>query len=503
MERLQAMELGRYYSHYKHRSTGYYNPFSSALFSEVSKLHKEINSLETALQACDTRVLFIFPTAENKYPVAESYYSINGCTVKKYLTRTGTASVVYAGKKIDVYPISLWFHVSPGPTLKDVIQAHRELQRLLDEHFQPYAVHFKDAERQKVELLATPAMLGTDLLKRTLPYDTKYETLPDKAAFTLIEHNTQGRIETFYHGNTELDNLHYYDARWFYANFYRHVACGPVQHDDIPEVMKTAEKIAKKTGKASSAYIPGFYNVDVTIPSAWAHIGLLPLREGRHMVYPREAGRTFNTWASMHEIKLATQQQWNFTVKERILWPETFNTPEPLRAWGDKLVLLRTKIALTYPEPIKGYLQDAFRGIMLTAIGSFNKYVRDYDGYAPSPEDIPDDYTDFKQLSDDLWHYTVRKELAPLQQALSQPQIPMDIWGHARGTLATAALQVPFKQLVALRSDAIWTNCSMPFEDTGKLGQFRLKPLHKTTGLEWPKDNTDMLKLVRQENAAK
>lgn len=489
------MPLQRYYSHYKRRPASYFNPVSGGLFSENSRVHtsREHAPIECALQMCDTPVLYLLPDKDNRYPSQHDLYSIPGCEVKKYLSKRGTATVCYQGKTIDLYPISVWFNVKPGNSLKEVIQAHRMVQSILENNFQPQKVHAGKEEKFSIPLLATPGQMGGDLLKRTLPYNREYSNLPDEIAEIIVENTTQGHIETFYHGQATIDNLHYRDGRWMYAAHLRHLPTGRIQHDSVPEIELTAPS---KTG--TRGIIPGYYKVAVRLPNDWNHIGLLPLLTNNKPTYPRRPGMQFVTWATAHEIILAQGQGWGIEVLERILWPDTHKEPEPLRAWGEKLRYIRMELAETYPEPFRTYIRDAARSILLQTVGSFFRTTKEFDAYTSDPNMIPEEATSELLLEGDVWKYTVPAMISPLQKILCQPHWAGYVWGLTRWSLAKNALQVPFNQLIALRVDAIWANCEMDFEDTGKVGQFVEKSVKQRSDFAWPKNNSQMVALVQK-----
>jgi hypothetical protein len=451
------------------------------------------NSLQDALIKTDTPVLYMLPDVNGSYPVQKDFYNIPNCDVLKYLDKRKVAKVKLNDNTVTVYPISTWFTVRPDVKLKQVIQGHHLLQRLLEKNFQPHKVHTGSEEAFSIPLLATPAQQGTDLLQRSLPYGKEYTQIPKEEAEILLKHVTQGRVETFYHGCNALTNLKYYDGRWFYAACIRHTPNGPILHDEVQELAYTAPS---KNGYTT--LVPGFYKVRVTIPDNWEHIGLLPLITEKDIEYPREKKHTFTTWATTHEIGLALHQGWKIQPLERILWPETHKEPEPLKLWGDRLIRLRTEEADRLDEPFKGFIQDAARAIMLQTIGTFFRYGKEYDCYTSEPESIPIESTSELLLSGNIWKYTLPEKLSALQLQFCQPHWPMHVWGLARKKLAEKALQVPFKQLVALRSDAVWCNQEMNYEDTGKIGQFREKTLLQSSDMVWPRNNADMLKLVKK-----
>ncbi len=482
--------LRRYYSKYRERATAYYDPQSGQLYSEKSRVHKlgPHASLAEVLEACDCPVLYLLPNGEGAYPGASAYYSIAELEVRKYLEKRQAATVRYQGKMIHVYPLSTWCQIQGGASLKEAIRGMRTVQRELEQAFQPQKVTAGRAEKFLIPLLATPSQMGADLLKRSLPYDQVYEPLPEQTAFTILQELGQGRIETFYHGRDEVEQVYAYDGRWMYASCLRHVPVGPVIHDRQEEI---------------AAYIPGFYRVEVHIPAQWQHIGLLPMRNAvgsaQKFSYPRQAGQTFESWCSSSELSLALKQGWSVAVKERILWPQTHMLPEPLKLWGDRLITLRMERAKGYEEPIRGMLEAAVRNILLHTIGGFHRVTREFDGYTSDVMTIPATATSFELLADgEIWRYTLADKLSPLQEVLSQPHWAASVWGAARKKLAEQALQVPLDDLMAMRVDAVWTAREMPWRDTGKVGVFRREQLEYDRHVRWPRTTGDMVQLVQR-----
>ncbi|GAC1687359.1 MAG: hypothetical protein PVS3B3_08940 [Ktedonobacteraceae bacterium] len=481
--------LRRYYSKYQERPTAYYDPLSGQLYSEKSRVHRlESAGLDAVLEVCDCPVLYLLPDASGEYPTASDYYSIEGIEVRKYLEKRQAAMVRYQGKMINVYPLSTWCDVGGGASLKGVIRGMRTIQQELEQAFQPQKVTAGRVEKFRIPLLATPSQMGADLLKRSLPYEQVYEPLPEQTALTILQELGQGRIETFYHGRDEVEQVYAYDGRWMYASCLRHVPVGPVVHDMQGEI---------------AAYVPGFYRVEVQIPVQWQHIGLLPMRNevgnSQKFSYPRMAGQTFESWCSSSELSLALKQGWSVVVKERILWPQTHRLPEPLKLWGDRLIGLRMERAKGYEEPIRGMLEAAVRNILLHTIGGFHRVTREFDGYTSDVMTIPATATSFELLPDgEIWRYTLADTLSPLQQMLSQPHWAASIWGAARKKLAEQALQVSFEDLIAMRVDAVWTAREMPWKDTGKVGVFRRERLQHDMHIRWPRNTGEMVHLVQR-----
>lgn len=497
--------LQRFYAPYKHRSMSYYNPCTGGLWSELSKVHRlePGASLEKVLDTCDTQVLYFLPDKRGRYPTVEQFRAVPGITIRRILDYKGddkkrSGTLRYKGKYITFYSFSTWFDVSALEDMREHIRVHHDiLPTLLQEHFQPKAVHHGTKEAFPIELLATPTQMGSDLLKRSLPYGKVYPSPCPGEAEILLHKLGQGRIETFHHGIDTLDNLQCYDGRWMYAACLRPLPVGTMVHDLVPDLAMTEPS---KTG--TRGVIPGFYRARVTVPDGWNHIGLLPMEQyhqGQKYSYPRTPGTTFETWTTSPELALALTHHWKVDILERIYYPDTFKEPEPLKLWKDRLILLRNVIAESYPEPVRSLIREAVRNILLHTVGSFRRYAREFDGYARW-EDIPHEkeLTDLRPVpGSGLWYYASKEPLSPLQKQLCLPQWADFIWGLARKKLAEAALTVPFEHIVMLRVDAIWANGHYHFPDERKPGQFVNKPLQRTSGLLWPKNNAQAVKTVQ------
>lgn len=487
--------LKRYYQRYRHRPVCFYNPYSQALFSDKSGLRElgKDATLTQVLAACDTRSLYLLPEAGPSellsYPTYHTWLEVPGIEIKKFFMKTRSGTMLYQGKQIDVRPVATWFSMENGPHLKHAVQGYRALQTVLDRTFQP-----NSEEHFQVELLATASQTGNDLLMRSLPYNKVYEPLAGQEAAILRDHFTQGRRELFSHGKETLDGLYNYDGRWMYAACVRHVPVGKMIHDTVSDIAMTPP------GKSGTrGYIQGFYRVETTVPSDWQHIGLLPCEdesEEQAMIYPNTPGTRFLSWCGTPELSLALKYHWPVRVLERLIWPDTDKEPEPLKLWSERLVKVRQEIALTYDEPIRGYIQDAARKIMLGSIGFLNYRLKRTEGYR-TLENVPDDYDAIEPVDEtELYWYTVSEELSPYIQKFLHPHWCHYVWSTARRKVTEAALQCPYEHLLAIRTDGLWTTCPVSYPDNGKPGQFREKPLVHGSGLAWPQNEGQLRRVM-------
>lgn len=481
--------LSRRYVERRKEKKAFWNPGNGKLFVEGAGLltsnHAILAEACTAAIAYQVDVLYLMPCRgrwtdqRGQYP-GKKDWEISGLHLDAYFRNHAAVVGLESGKDlVDVVPIGLWFpSYQEGMYMSDVIKVMRILQELLEKHFQGIDVVKGKHESRRVEILTTPARTGMDLLRRKLPYGAKYEDLPPEVENIIMSQFGQARTELFHHGREVVDNLHNYDGRWMYASCCRHMPVGGVVHDDLDRF---------------EPYVPGFYRVEARVPHNWNHIGLLPVREGNRAVYPNKPGTSFESWCSHRQLQLALSHQWEICcIEERILWPDTHARgmkigQDPLRHWMETLVKLREEMANEYDEPIRSFLRDGFRSLLNQPIGRLHMGKRKVDVYTQNYAEDPGEGAHLvEEFEDGSCHYQKNGELTNYQRENFKPHWALAIWTMAQWKVTRAALQVPYDQLVSIRTDGIWTTCQCGFDDTGKPGCFREKPLKLTGPFDWP-----------------
>ena len=485
--------LKRGYRPFKQRSIAWYNPKDGhILHDDGSKAIVEPYSpLVTILSHVHSRVLYLLPDEGGSFPGRSWYLETvkSGYTLKKYLSKTKSATITGEGLTVDIYPVDQYF--DNPPSLTACRAAHLKLTEMLQVTFRSeYAL-----------VMGTASYTGSNLLIMSLPRERtdegmkarEYKTLSQDIRDTVIGNSGQGRIETFSPKQEMIDQLYEIDGVFMYAACLRDVPTGPVTHDESNEY---------------AGYTSGFYRIVATVPETWQHIGLLPFydkiasRKGRDVrtVYPNVPGTQFETWATHHELRLAYEHNWTIDIKERLLWTE--RSSDPLRTWGEKLKALR-ETANDLPEPVRSMLRSAIRAIVLKAIGGFHRHEIKWDGYKPLidwNEGQGIDNIDTFASEGDTVHYQQSAQFTGQQLTMLHPEWTMDIWGKSRVKIARAALSLPYKSIIALRTDGIWcTEKPAPvgiWEETGKPGSWRAK--YSVTGpIAWPKNNAEMVTLIQ------
>lgn len=472
------------------QTKSYYSPLTGNLFSDISKVHKlDKGDILQAISTCDTDILYTLPQHKGVFINPESQYVTKsdlmgmGVQIVKWYDDSGKVQV--NGRELDIIPIKRWFDTSVHTTLKDVIIAMQELEKILNEKF--VVGHSASVP---IEILETPTRTGMDILKRKLPFDGRYESLPDDIEHIVIGNFSQQRREYFTHDYV-IDDLYCYDGRLEYAACCRDIPIGAPIHDNEDKHVP---------------YVPALYRALFTIPSNWQHIGLLPVKanlKGVASIYPNEPKQEHETWCSTYEMQTALKYGWDVSIKERVLWLEGkekgFKGKDPLKHWVNDLVELReVAIPQRYEEPIRSLLKGAIRHLIIDTIGALHSSERTIDVYS---DDITDMYElgyipDFDGVQ---YHAKIKKEMNAYQRSMYHPHWSLDIWSKAKDKITKCALSVPYEQLLLIRADAIWTQGKQQhLKDDGKVGTFREKPLLKRGVFTMPRTENNIRRMMSQ-----
>lgn len=492
--------LTRRYVERRVEKRGYWNPTNGRLYVEGAGLltsnHLDLAEAVCATFAYECQVLYLMPSlgrwkdSRGRYP-GKADWEASQLDLKTYL-RNHCATIALGGEfEVDIVPIALWFpSVTEEHYMSDVIKAMALVKDLLTKHFQPIEVHKEKREEYRIELQSTPARSGIDLLRMKLPYGVKYEDLPPDVEHIVMTQFGQARTELFDHGRELVEDLYNYDGLWMYASCCRHMPVGRCVHD---------------TEGIYQDYVTGLYRVEVAVPVDWKHIGLLPMRDGDKTIWPNRPGMVFESWCSNRDFQLAWDLGWHINViKERILWPDTQARglkigQDPLRHWMETLVLLRQTIADQYPEPIRSFLRDAFRSLLNHTIGRLHSGARTVDVYTQDFSEYPgDDAHLAEEYADGSFRYEKKEDLNSYQRENFKPHWALEVWNQAKHKVTRAALEVPFDQLVSIRTDGLWTTTPCMYDNTNKPGCFREKELVCKGPFSWPKNDLQFVQMIQK-----
>lgn len=329
--------------------------------------------------------------------------------------------------------------------------------------------HFNDAV-----LMGSPSQTGRDLWTRTIPqrgqYAEGFPVLSEELRGLLHATAGQGRNELITPPRIpdQLPQFVEYDRTFAYA---KHTWKSPVGTPRRVTAATFASWSEKEQTRA--LYGCGHWQVRVTVPDTWNHVGLLPAPAPgeRAWHYPSQPGTTFTTWAGGPEIHTALTNPitpWKIEILDGILWEDG----KPLDDWAKKLK--ETWTNLSAQAHFQGDAQQAraahlasraVRAILLYGIGSFAQRPRMVTGTTPRSmeRDVPPD-AEIIGFDDEL--ITWQRPSGFSRDPNAHPEWAAAIWSGARAALLTqrhrdddtyaGALHTPPGTVVAFRTDALY-----------------------------------------------
>lgn len=322
-------------------------------------------------------------------------------------------------------------------------------------------------------VLSSPASTGRELLLRTLPPGHRYPVLSDEH-LDLLHHTTgQGRnelrsesAETF--PDDQVPGLYGYDMRWSYAALCRGITgSGPAVLDNGGEFL---------------GWAPARYEVEFTVPAGWDRLGLL----GVHgQGWPAAPGARHLTWCDARELRLADRWGWNIgehvTIRRRLRFTSDKSTP--LRTWADKLTELRETWLPAQPAPaqVVELARDMTRTVLLASLGALQGRRQKVTHSLPQERaaELPRGVVPQVSRSMLIW----QTESAAGWREMVHPEWVGQVWAEQRCRLLdtgpkaaqpnVGALHVPLAELLALRTDAVYTTRDPGWHDNGRVGAFR------------------------------
>ncbi|MGW1601397.1 hypothetical protein [Streptomyces eurythermus] len=367
--------------------------------------------------------------------------------------------------------------------------------------------HWNDAV-----IMGSPSQTGRDLWTRTIPtrgqYADGFPVLSEELRGLLHATAGQGRNELITPPRVaeQLPRLVEYDRTFAYA---KHTWKSPV---GTPRRI-TAAAFASWPEKEQirALYGCGHWQVRVTVPDTWNHVGLLPAPApgDRAWHYPASPGTTFTTWAGGPEVHTALTnpiQPWKIEILDGILWEDG----KPLDDWAKKLKETWTNLsaqAQFHGDPQQAraahLASRAVRSILLYGIGAFAQRPRMVTGTTPRSmeRDVP---PDAEIISfDDEW-ITWHKPTGFSRDPNAHPEWAAAIWSAARAALLTqrhrddntyaGALHTPPGTVVAFRTDALYLTQPQNWPYHHQPGDYLLRG-HLTGPVPAPTTEEELLSL--------
>lgn len=368
--------------------------------------------------------------------------------------------------------------------------------------------HFED-----VVLMGAPSQTGRDLWSRTIPAKAGAKWAD---GFPVMSEEIRGLLHaTAGQGRTELITPPRVPERvpgWFEVDrtfaYAKHTWASGV---GVPRRI-TAAAFAAMTEKeqTNALFAPSHWQVRVTIPKGWNHVGLLPAPAPgeRSWHYPYEGGHTFVTWAGGAEVNLALRNPiapWRIEILDGLLW----ESGDPLKSWSTKLQKawrsLRAIAEMHGDEQQKTACRlasRAVRSILLYGIGTFAQRPRITTGSLElgTGGEVPDlpDGARLTGITDT--HVTWERNAGFARDQYAHPEWAAGVWSAARAALLSVstsakdpqtgkpvkagALHLPAGSILAFRTDAIYTSAPVDWEYGGEPGDYLLKgrmPWEQTT----------------------
>ncbi|TGN72312.1 hypothetical protein E5083_29895 [Streptomyces bauhiniae] len=329
--------------------------------------------------------------------------------------------------------------------------------------------HWNDAV-----LMGSPSQTGRDLWTRTIPargqHADGFPVLSEELRGLLHATAGQGRNELLTPPRVpdQLPQLVEYDRTFAYA---KHTWKSPV---GTPRRVTAATFAAWSEKEQTRAlYGSGHWQIRVTVPDNWNHVGLLPAPApgDRAWHYPAEPGATFTTWAGGPEVHTAMTNPltpWRIEILDGILWEDG----KPLDDWAKKLKEAWANLSAQAhfqgdPQQARAahLASRAVRSILLYGIGAFAQRPRMVTGTTPRSmeRDVPPD-AEVIGFDDEL--ITWQKPTGFARDPNAHPEWAAAIWSGARAALLTqrhrdddtyaGALHTPPGTVVAFRTDALY-----------------------------------------------
>ncbi|MEV7122232.1 hypothetical protein [Kitasatospora griseola] len=379
---------------------------------------------------------------------------------------------------VEIMSAGSWFDTGGAPV--DVV---REAFLLM------YTALRANAGWENAVLLGFPSVTSLDLWSRTIPKRGKWAGGYPVMSIELRElmHATagQGRTELLLPPQVpaQLPALVEYDRIFAYAKSTWKSGVG------APERLTGRAFAALSEDERTRALMaPSHWNVKVTVPSGWDHVGLLPapVPGERSWEYPARPGTSFTTWVSGPEMVIARKHNWRVEVVDALVW----EAGSPLKEWGDKLKA--TWRSLSAQAELHGdprmrqayYLASrGIRSILLFGIGAFAQGPTLNTGFTPAGQQPPDGVEILSQDANGItWQQLSHYASHP------HPHWSAATWGAARGALlemqmrdgkeitaTVGALTMPRGTVVAFRTDAVYLTQDPGWPSKGEPGDYLLK----------------------------
>ncbi|GHF78650.1 hypothetical protein GCM10018790_65810 [Kitasatospora xanthocidica] len=404
------------------------------------------------------------------------------------------------GGSTEIRSMGEWF----DPDGADVVTCRQAFTLL----WQALRRHWDDAV-----LMGSPSQTGRDLWSRTIPTSGKwaggYPVLSEELRGLLHATGGQGRTELVLPPRVpeQLPALVEYDRTFAYA---KHLWKSPV---GTPRRITAQAFAAMSEQEQTKALMScSHWNVRVTVPAGWQHVGLLPapVTGDRAWVYPATPGATFVTWAGGAEVHLVLSNHlmpWKVEILGGLLWEDG----KPLDEWGKRLKAAwadLTNLSRVHGDERQrtaAYLASrAVRSVLLFGLGGFAQRPRLVSGTTPVGETLP---AGVEILGQDGEVVTWQRQAGFSRDPYAHPEWAAYVWSGARAALLdmkyrqgkevighAGALHARPGTVVYFGTDGIALTERQPWPYRGEPGDYLLKG-HLSGPVEHPASQEQYLKL--------
>lgn len=319
----------------------------------------------------------------------------------------------------------------------------------------------------------SPVAVGRHLLALHQSSNAGTDQLPPlEIRHEIAQGATQGRIQFFPGAAAEGARLNEWDMRAAYMAGLPNLPVGPVQTIERPgpELVE------------SERWRPGFWLATARPPAGWDHLGLMPTRNvARGLTWSPKGG---TAWITGAELALLLKWGWTATAEVAYLWPQAARRPTD--RWARQLTT-------AVEELTERHEHDAAKIVRTVAINTVGGFAQRYSRaikYGDEAEFAAAQNAgkEIERWSDvdDGRRYSWVERTDRTDSAQFRPEWAATVWGRTRARLLdgppaaggrrTGALHLPLSQIVALRTDALFTvNAEPNWPDDGKVGRMRLK----------------------------
>jgi hypothetical protein len=316
--------------------------------------------------------------------------------------------------------------------------------------------------------LDTATATGRELARLALPRGCRAESLTDELQDLIRSTTGQARIQLL-HPADMLEGLHESDMRFAYSGLVRELPIGPARLERVTE-WNPQERCRVRAR--------------FTVPADWSHLGIIAVPDddpSGGWTYPNDPGEQFTSWADGAEAWLALEMGWKVEPLEVLHFA---GIARVLDGWADRITKARDDLTTRAAHDeltakVADGARDCLRAVILFGIGGFVGRVHPVTCSSIDPEAVP--VGAIREQHGGRWWWP--EPGRPVTPGTAHPEWSAAVWARCRtrvlrgpavNGIRTGALTLPFSEVVAIRTDAIYTQHRPAWDeaDDGKAARF-------------------------------